>query len=290
MNSFYLKLFELLSFLIFSITLIHAISAGQKKTLFLLGSFVFGVILEIITLWHLRCYFYPQYSLMFFNVPVWIGAIWSVIIYTSYNFSEQLTASPLIRSFCDGLIALSLDLSIDAIAIRLGLWHWGVPLTFDYFGVPFPNFWAWFFLVFCFTYTYRTLQFKLKNNTTQWLLLPSSITLTLIAVGISNEIITYWVSPKINHWIIFSTIGTITCISIQKTKIFTNTASHPFTAFFYLSAHIFFLSAGIISGVIFRPPILLFLSLSMLAIHLFLYRSSLKYGVQLLVNFINTHE
>ncbi len=50
-----------------------------------------------------------------------------------------------LRPVLDALLALTIDLSMDAIAIRLGFWTWGA--AGPWFGVPLSNFYVWFVVV-----------------------------------------------------------------------------------------------------------------------------------------------
>ena len=64
------------------------------------------------------------------------------------------------RPLLDGLLALNIDLALDAVAIRLGFWDWGQGFSFQYFGVPYANFWAWFWVVTSFSLGYRILALR----------------------------------------------------------------------------------------------------------------------------------
>jgi hypothetical protein len=54
----------------------------------------------------------------------------------------------------DTLLALNIDLSMDTVAYRMHMWHWNWagtnlnPLTAQWFGVPFGNFFGWQIVVF----------------------------------------------------------------------------------------------------------------------------------------------
>jgi hypothetical protein len=48
------------------------------------------------------------------------------------------------------LVALSYDLAMDAVAIRLGFWSWRIPLNQEWFGVPYDNFFGWLAVVWIF--------------------------------------------------------------------------------------------------------------------------------------------
>src|SRR5258708_34003991 len=68
---------------------------------------------------------------------------WAVVIYTSMRFSSKIRLPEAARPILDALIALNIDLAMDVVAIRLGIWAWtGVRLDQQWFGVPWVNFWA----------------------------------------------------------------------------------------------------------------------------------------------------
>ena len=59
----------------------------------------------------------------------------------------------------DSVLAISLDLAFDAIAIRMGLWTWvGIDPGDGWFGVPYGNFYAWLFVTLGFSLLTRWLR------------------------------------------------------------------------------------------------------------------------------------
>ena len=94
------------------------------------------------------------------DVPLCIGVAWSCIIYSAMEFSDASSLPYWARPILDGLLALNIDLALDAVAIRLGFWSWGQGLKFQYFGVPYANFWAWVLVVFSFSLGYRLLAHR----------------------------------------------------------------------------------------------------------------------------------
>lgn len=83
---------------------------------------------------------------------------WGLIIYSSMLVSNSLSISKYAKPFLDATLALTIDLSMDAIAIRLdgGFWTWFLPLTpsvsvTSFFGVPYANFYGWWMVVLIFS-------------------------------------------------------------------------------------------------------------------------------------------
>lgn len=128
-----------------------------------LGS-VFGVVLEVMNVLLFDTYTYSSlFVLQVFppphNVPLCIGLCWGLIIHACMRLSDRIGLPLWSRPFLDGLLALTIDLAIDGIAIRLdgGYWTWtGIPLesgfsTQSFFGVHYGNFVGWFLVLFIFS-------------------------------------------------------------------------------------------------------------------------------------------
>lgn len=159
-------LHELAMYLLFALCVAHATRQGSKFLSYLLGGALFGLILEFVNVNAGLNYSYGQFWIMFGpepaagaipqNIPLNIGLGWGMIIYTARLFSDRLTLPIWARSAVDALLALNIDLSMDVVAYRLNMWHWGWefieadlnPLELEYFGVPYANFFGWLTVVF----------------------------------------------------------------------------------------------------------------------------------------------
>jgi uncharacterized membrane protein len=128
---------------------------------------LFGLLLELATIQQLNAYKYGCFLVMLGPVPVVVGVAWGTIIYSVRSFSDKTNLPEWARPVLDGLMALNIDLSMDAIAIRLGMWDWGNGFDYQYFGVPYNNFWAWFWVVFSFSASLRLLS-KLPGFWGHW--------------------------------------------------------------------------------------------------------------------------
>src|SRR5215207_5637217 len=155
MPNLYFILFELIIYIQLLLCLLHAWKQGTANILRLFAGILFGLTLELATLRQLNAYEYGQFLIMVLDVPLCIGVAWSCIIYSSMEFSNASSLPYLVRPVLDGLLALNIDLALDAVAIRFGFWDWGQGLNFQYFGVPYANFWAWFWVIFFFSLGYR---------------------------------------------------------------------------------------------------------------------------------------
>ena len=81
-----------------------------------------------------------------------------MIIYSAMLLSDQYRISWTIKPVFDAFTALVLDLSMDAIAIRLGFWNWGIPFNQEWYGVPFANLFGWIAVVFTFSFIIRFIR------------------------------------------------------------------------------------------------------------------------------------
>lgn len=162
-------IFELLTILLFIACFWHAVGQKQGKVLELIFALIFGVFLEWMTIQQLEAYHYGEFFLMLDGAPICIGLGWAVIIYSGMEFVKHLEMPDYARPFLVGMLALNLDLAMDAIAIRLGFWNWVIPLDWQWFGVPWGNFWAWYIVVVSysgFIYWFRNIY---KQRGSAWL-------------------------------------------------------------------------------------------------------------------------
>jgi len=118
---------------------------------------------------------------MFFGaVPLCISVSWGIIIYTALETTDRLALPLLLRPLLDTLLALTIDLAMDAVAIRLGFWTWGMDGA--WFGVPLGNFYGWFWVVLSFSLLVRLGPLWLPGRRQNWL---GDIVLPVLAVPLS---------------------------------------------------------------------------------------------------------
>lgn len=131
----------------------HAWRAGRSRVAGLLAGVAYGVLLEYAAIQAFHAYRYGEFLVMIGGVPLCIGLSWGVIIYTAMASSDQFGLPWYLRPIVDAMLALTIDLGMDAIAIRLGFWTWGA--AGPWFGVPLGNFYAWFLVVSGFSLVLR---------------------------------------------------------------------------------------------------------------------------------------
>ncbi len=275
MPNVYFILFEIVIYIQFALCLRHALKHGAANLLKLGFGILFGVLLEIATIRQLNAYEYGHFLLMVWDVPLCIGVAWSCIIYSVMEFSDASNLPYWFRPVLDGLLALNIDLALDAVAIRFGFWDWGQGLQSQYFGVPYANFWAWFWVIFSFSMGYRILA----RNTGwigKWLSAPLAFVVGLVGVLGTNAFITFVVPASIRAGLIAVTLISALGIIIYKRPSFHQKPVDPIAFWIPFLTHAYVLVAGVISGIIFTPVFLLIVGLLMLVIAFYLHGKSVK--------------
>lgn len=276
MSNLYFILFELIIYLQFVLCLRHAWKQGTSNLLRLLAGILFGVILELATIRQLHAYEYGQFLIMVFDVPLCIGIAWSCIIYSSMEFSDASNLPYWTRPILDGLLALNIDLALDAVAIRLGFWNWGRGLGFQYFGVPFANFWAWFWVVTSFSLGYRLAAWR-ADRVSRWLSPLLALFVGLTGVLGTNSLISFAVPFEDHDAIVLATLilALVFVISLRP-RFYLNSA--PSLVFWVpFLTHAYLLGAGLVSGVILEPPFLMVIAFSMLIIAFYLHQPTIRH-------------
>ena len=270
MPGIYFILFELVVYLQLGLCLHHAWKQGPANLFRLVAGILFGVTLELATIRQLDAYEYGQFLIMVLDVPLCIGVAWSCILYSVMEFSDASSLSYWTRPILDGLLALNIDLALDAIAIRLGFWDWGRGLDFQYFGVPYPNFWAWFWVVSFFSFGYRLFA-RRTDWTKTWLAPFSALIIGLAGVLGTNALIVFIVPPPLRTPVVAATLGLALFLIVAMRPHF-HLSAVPSSAFWVpMLTHLYALFAGLISGVIFEPMFLLFVSLAMVSVAFYLH-------------------
>jgi uncharacterized membrane protein len=271
----YFILFELTIYLQLALCLRHACKHGTANLLRLFVGILFGVTLELATIRQLNAYQYGRFLFMIGDVPLYIGVAWSCILYSAMEFSNGSSLPYWARPILDSLLALNIDLALDAVAIRLGFWDWGQGLEFQYFGVPFPNFWGWFWVVTSFSFGYRLFAHR-KDWMGTWISPLLALMLGLAGVLGTNALIAFIIAFEYHGLVVAITFSlAFAIIAALRPRFYLG--SLPSLVFWVpFLTHLYLLSAGLVSGVILDPPILLLIGLGMAAIALYLHRPTVK--------------
>jgi hypothetical protein len=282
MPNIYFILFELIIYLQLAFCLSHAWKQGTAYLLRLLTGILYGVLLELATLRQLNAYQYGEFLIMVLNVPLCIGIAWGCVLYSVMEFSNASSVPYWARPILDGLLALNIDLALDAVAIRLGFWDWGQGLKFQYFGVPYANFWAWFWVVFSFSLGYRLLAHR-EDWIVRWLSPLMALIVGLVGVLGSNVIIALEV-PFEDHKLFVAVSLSLALILIITMRPHFDLKPVPALVFWIpFLTHAYVLIAGLISGVILNPPFLSLIGLVMIAVAFYLHWETLQYILSMLL-------
>jgi Carotenoid biosynthesis protein len=150
----------------------HALRRQPEGVPYIVGGFVFGVLLEYMEVLS-HSYVYGRFFLMVgrapLNVPLCIGAGWAIILYASRLLSDAWRLPLAAAAAFDTLLALNIDLSMDVVAYRLHMWHWfwnepQVALSAQWFGIPYGNFNGWVTVVFCYSAFSRIFERSLTRR------------------------------------------------------------------------------------------------------------------------------
>ena len=159
MNPVYL-LMEVSASLFFVGASLAALHRGRLPFLELASAAIFGILLEEGDQLVFETYHYSSdWILTMDRAPIVIGLTWALIIAGAMRLTDALGVRRGYAPFVDTVLAISLDLALDAIAIRMGLWTWrGIGPDQGWFGVPAGNFYAWLFVTLSFSLLTRWLR------------------------------------------------------------------------------------------------------------------------------------
>ncbi|HEX7172460.1 MAG TPA: carotenoid biosynthesis protein [Candidatus Limnocylindria bacterium] len=137
-----------------------ALRRGRLPFLELVSAATFGLLLEQGNQIIFETYEYsPDFALAIDRAPLVIGLTWALIIAGAMRVTDALGVRQRYAPVVDSLLAISLDLAFDAVAIRMGLWTWrDIGFERGWFGVPAGNFYAWLFVTWSFSFVTRWLR------------------------------------------------------------------------------------------------------------------------------------
>ncbi len=259
--------------LLFALCLRHAARQGPVAVWQFGAGVLFGLLLEWVTLLQLHTYHYGRFFLMLGQVPLMVGVGWGVIIYSVRLFSDATSLPEWARPVLDGLLALTIDLAMDAVAIRLGMWDWGRGWQAQYFGVPYANFWAWFWVVFNFSLGLRGLA-QPATWAGRWLAPGGAILLGLVNLSAMNTLITMDIPEAFYIPTIAWMLGMAVALVCWLRPRFFIYRRDRLVFWVPLAFHAYFLVTGLLTGVILYPPVLLLVSGLLLVMTLYLHRGA----------------
>ena len=165
-------LLEVSASLFFIGAALAALRRGRLPFLELISAATFGILLEEGDQLVFETYHYSTHWILAIDrAPVVIGLTWALIIAGAMRLTDALGVRRRYAPFVDAVLAISLDLAFDAIAIRMGLWTWrGIGATEGWFGVPAGNFYSWLFVTLAFSSLTRWLRdAAARRRTLEWI-------------------------------------------------------------------------------------------------------------------------
>jgi hypothetical protein len=266
----YFLVFELIVAGQFLICVRHAWRRGPGALWALVAGAAFGVLLELATIRQLNAYRYGTFTVMVLDVPLAIGVAWGAIIYSARLTSDASGLPGWARPILDGLLALNIDLAMDAVAIRLGMWDWGMGLESQYFGVPWANFWAWFWVVGSFSAGLR-LASAWRRRAAPVLAPLAAVVIGLAGVLGTNALITFWVPRPLYEPTVAVTLAAALGVVAWQRPRFGPLPADPPAFWVPFVSHLYFLAAGLTAGILQAVPFLLLVSLVMFGLALRLH-------------------
>jgi uncharacterized membrane protein len=255
-------------------------TGGRQRLIELLSAVPFGLLLEQGDIKIFGSYAYSQgFFLKLGSVPVAIALAWAMIITSSMFMSDRLRIPPRIAPFADAVFAILLDLSLDAIAIRQGLWHWNIPLNTGFFGVPAGNYYGWLFVAFGFSAWTRWLRGRTADRSVSgWLqlLIPIPAYLTLLIALVPFILLQqlFFGGPTGGFPPFLFALALFVLLTGRSIAVCQGRLVSPLAMPLLprLVMHGYFITAGIALGIFQQLPVLLAMSLGMVAIELSLGR------------------
>jgi len=275
MPNIYFILFELIIYIQFALCLHHAWKHGTANIVRLFAGILFGVSLELASIRQMHAYVYGQFVIMILDVPLCIGVAWSCILYSVMEFSDASSLPYWIRPVLDGLLALNIDLALDAVAIRFGFWDWGRGLEMQYFGVPYANFWAWFWVIFFFSLGYRIFA-RRTDWVRTWIAPLLGYVIGLAGVLGTNALIVFGVPTDYRNAVIFTELSLALVVVLALRPRFYLKPVPSLVLWVPFLTHAYILVAGLISGTILNPPFLLWMGIAMFVIAFYLHWPTVK--------------
>ena len=257
-------------------------SGGRRRLVELLSAVPFGLLLEQGDITIFGSYAYNQgFFIKLGSVPVAIALAWAMIITSSMFMSDRLGIPVRLAPFADAVFAILLDLSLDAIAIRQGLWHWNIPLNAGFFGVPAGNFYGWLFVAFGFSAWTRWVRAHARSGSGwPWLQLlvpvPAYLTLLLALVPFIVLQQRFFGGPTGGFPTFLVALALFAVLTVYAIRTAEGRLPRPWRMPLLprLMFHGYFFTAGVLLGIFYQRPLLLAMSLSMLGIELLLSPAS----------------
>lgn len=271
---------ELLSYACLCACAWHASRQGSRRRarlIELMTGVAYGVLLEALTIAELHGYAYGRFLVMLGPVPLGVGVGWGIILYSGMEFAERLGLPRWAAPAVVGLFGLNIDLAMDAVAIRIDMWHWReYRLTDEWFGVPYANFYAWFIVLA----SSSALLWRARRYTTQpgWqgpLAAVVAVIGSAIILAVLDELVTEYNYHGGISWIPIAIVGggavAVVAFGVRRASASPSPSPPPASATVLPAIvptyfHLFFLSMLFVGGIATHLPALVAVSIAMISL------------------------
>jgi hypothetical protein len=260
---------------------VAALRRGRLPFLELISAATFGILLEEGDQLVFETYHYStDWILAIDRAPIVIGLTWALIIAGAMRLTDALGVRRRYAPFVDAVLAISLDLAFDAIAIRMGLWTWrGIGSTDGWFGVPAGNFYSWLFVTLAFSSLTRWLRHVAAvRPALEWLQLavPLPAFGLLLAGIVPFAVVRPIVDPSPGGGMLLFLVVLAAFLAVSAWGVWgpDHTRSHGERLAILdlglalgtrVAIHGFFISALVLIGAAWKLPVLLLVALALLA-------------------------
>jgi hypothetical protein len=278
--------FELLTYAFLGPCVWHALHQGplRRARLIELGTGVlYGLTLETLTILQFHAYRYGHFLIMFGPVPLAVGVGWGIILYSAMAFADTFTFPAWAAPALVGLLGLNIDLAMDAVAIRLHMWQWlNLALNEQWFGVLYANFYGWFIVLCSFSaLLWRGRPLTAKPSWHGPLAALGALLGSVVILALLDELVVQYDAHGGIVWlpVVVVVTGALVVVgwgvwarrssarpSIVEAPLSTLV---PMVVPFYF--HVFFLIMLFVANIAARLPVLVAISLAMLAVSLVLH-------------------
>jgi hypothetical protein len=260
---------------------VAALRRGRLPFLELISAATFGILLEEGDQLVFETYHYSaDWILAIDRAPVVIGLTWAVIIAGAMRLTDALGVRRRYAPVVDAVLAISLDLAFDAIAIRMGLWTWrGIGATDGWFGVPAGNFYSWLFVTLAFSSLTRWLRHAAAGRPAlEWLQLavPLPAFGLLLAAIVPFAVLHPIVDPRPGGGMVLFAVVMVAFLAITAWGVWGSDRTHAdgeglpilelgLALGTRVAIHGFFIAALVLIGAAAELPVLLIVAVALLA-------------------------
>lgn len=263
---------------------------------------IYGLILEILNVHNSGTYSYGrEFLLQIYDIPLAIGMGWAIIYYVSEKSVESYNLKWWQAPFFMALIALSIDLAVDTIAIRLEFWKWLIPFDQEWFGVPYDNLFGWLAVVWTFVFFINLSKQNFQNKRiskiikyatviiSPYILAFQLISFSILAAVFSGRFslgevmdlfnkhdYSYAYYPEVQVvkayflWTVVFLLVLYLAKEIYKNRDKIVIKASIFSLLIIIFLHSFFLVSIFVKGFYIQYPIFIFISILSLAFHIFI--------------------